>query len=74
MKTIKLQGIGTVNAKQAGELKVGDKTVWNFGAIEVVCGILKETRKTVTLQIRSQSSALHERRLNKTRLVGISSL
>lgn len=66
MKTIKLQQIGSVNAKPAGELKVGDVTIWNFGSKAVVDSIVKETKKTVTLRVGG-----YERRFNKDRLVGV---
>lgn len=72
MQTIQLQSIGLVQAVEAESLKVGDITVWNFGATEEIVEVLKPTAKFVKLIIRSvKSGELFERKLKKTRLVGI---
>lgn len=72
MATIQLQQIGTKQAKPAGDLKAGDVTVWNFGFTETILSVVKETAKTVWLEIRSdKSGTIHTRRLLKTRLVGV---
>ena len=70
MSTIKLQGIGSVTAKPAQDLKVGDITVWNFGSHAKVLSIVKETAKFITFQIE-ESTGVYTRRLRKARLVGV---
>ena len=67
--TIQLQGIGTVSAKPAAELQIGDITIWNFGHKAVVLGKVKETAAFVTLLIEEKEGTF-TRRLKKTRLVG----
>jgi hypothetical protein len=72
MTTIRLQSIGLTKGTEAGNLKKGDVTVWNFGFTETVLEIIKETPKTIVLKIQSDDSGnTHERRLNKNRIVGI---
>ncbi len=71
MTTIKLQTIGETKGIEAGKLKKGDITVWNFGATEKVIEILKETPKTILIKIQSESGKFFERRLKKDRIVGI---
>lgn len=71
-QTIQLQSIGHVPAIPAGQLKIGQVTVWNFGSTETIVSKIKETAKTIVFQIRDDKSGnLHQRRLNKTRLVAI---
>ncbi len=72
MQTIQLQSIGLVQAVEAASLKVGDITVWNFGATEEILEVLEPTAKFVKFIIRTVSNgSTYERRLKKTRLVGI---
>ncbi len=66
MKTIRLQGYGIAEAKEAGCLVVGDKTIWNYGETSVVTQIMKETAKTVTVDLDGWV-----KRFNKTRLVAV---
>ena len=68
--TIQLQGIGIVNAKPAGELVIGDITVWNFGGTAIVLGKVKETAAFVTLLLDEGEHGVFERKLKKSRLVG----
>lgn len=71
-KTIQLQSIGRVNAVPAIDLKVGDTTIWNFGYTETIAKVAKETAKTITFEISCNTTGKTlQRRLNKTRLVGI---
>ena len=72
METIRLQAIGYAKAKRAGELQVGDVTVWNYGATEKLIEKVKETAKTVTFKVLINGRTF-ERRMNKDRLVGINS-
>lgn len=72
MTTIKLQSIGTQKGVEAGELKAGDITLWNFGFTATVLEIVKETAKTVVLKCVSDDTGnIHERRFKKTRIVGV---
>lgn len=72
VKTIQLQVIGLVKATEAVNLKVGDVTVWNFGATEKVIDILKPTTAFVNIVIENvRTGTVGTRRLKKTRLVGI---
>ena len=71
MTTIKLQLIGETKGIEAGKLKKGDITVWNFGATSKVVEILKETPKTILIKTQSESGKFFERRLKKDRIVGI---
>ena len=66
---MRLQGIGICPAIPAGELKVGDVTVWNFGETETITEIIKETVKTILVKIECGSGYTGTRRLNKSRLV-----
>ena len=68
--SIQLQSVGLVPATPAGELKPGDVTVWNFGFTETILSVVKETAKSVVLEIRSdKEGTVHTRRFLKTRLV-----
>lgn len=69
-----LQGLGAVRGKPAGELKVGDGLVWNYGYTSTVSAILKETKATVTIEESYISDRTGEpgkgtRTMKKTRLV-----
>lgn len=69
MSLIQLQGIGLVKAKEAGEFKIGDVMVWNYGATSVIKGIAKETKAFITYITESKGET-YERKLKKSRLVG----
>jgi hypothetical protein len=72
MTTIQLQQIGLQKGIKAGDLKIGDVTLWNFGFTSTVLDIVKETAKTVVLKCVSDDTGyIYERRFNKTRIVGI---
>lgn len=66
--SMRLQGIGIVLGVPASEIKEGDFLVWNFGHTSEVTKILKETAKTVTLEV-IESGKKYERKLTKTRIV-----
>ena len=67
-----LQGLGDVPAIKAGELKEGDIIVCNYGYTQTVTRIIKETAKSIFVEIRSdESSKLYETRYLKSRLVAI---
>lgn len=70
--TIQLQSIGHQPAIEAGNLKVGDITVWNFGGKELIISKDRETAAFVFFTIKCERNGeLYERKLKKTRLVGI---
>ncbi|GGF86567.1 hypothetical protein [Paenibacillus aceti] len=73
MGTINLQGVGSVSAISAGELKVGDVCVWNFGyKSEVVDVIVSKTGKTITAMLKSCNDGIvRGRRLGVNSLVGV---
>ena len=68
--TTHLQGIGAVNSKAAGEFKVGETMLWNYGFEEAVVAIEKETAKTITFTIKNTGGQLFSRKLNKSSQVG----
>lgn len=71
MNTVHLQGIGKFQAKPAVELMVGDVTVWNYGAKEVVTVVEKRGKSVyVTLKYTSMGKEVEGiRRFSQTRLV-----
>lgn len=71
--SIHLQGIGRHPAKPAGELVVGDRTVWNTGAIYRVESITRNpSGKTLETTLRDERSGqLYPRRFALTRLVAV---
>lgn len=67
-----LQGLGDVPAIKAGELKEGDVIVCNYGYTQTVTRIIKETAKSIFVEIRSdESGKLYETRYLKSRLIAI---
>lgn len=67
-----LQGLGKVPAIKAGELKEGDIIVCNYGYTQTVTRIIKETAKSIFVEIRSdESGKLYETRYLKSRLIAI---
>ena len=81
MQTIHLQGIGKVEAKPAQEFQIGEFILWNFGSQSKIVGIAKETKAFITFKLEYPLSGRRdwadtgtsERRLKKSRLVGIGS-
>lgn len=71
MKTIQLQRIGRMEATEAINIKKGDTLIWNFGCTEKVLDIIKETEKTILIDIICESGYRSTRRLNKNSLVAI---
>jgi hypothetical protein len=67
---MRLQAIGCVLGTPATQIKIGDSLMWNFGGVEVVKEILKETDKMLTISILYKDK-LYERKLAKKRLVCI---
>lgn len=70
-ETIQLQSIGHVPAKPAGDLNVGDVTVWNFGYTSEVTAIEDASPQFVNVTLTS-TNHVGVRRMKRTRLVGVS--
>ena len=68
---IQLQGVGLRAAKPASEFKVGEFFVWNYGYHSEIVGIKKVTKHQIVFLTQSQDGEIYERRLGKSRLVGI---
>lgn len=72
---IHLQGIGRSRAKPAGEIRVGDITLWNFGMRARVEAIRDASQHFVEADLlHEEDGKVRSRRLKKDRLVGVSSL
>lgn len=72
--SIHLQGVGQFTAKAAGELKVGDTTVWNFGSTAEVMSV-RTKGKSVFVQLRTtDGKEWPERRFLAARLVACTGL
>jgi len=68
--TVQLQSIGHVVGTPAGELKVGDYMMYNFGSISVVTEIVKETPKSIWVREKSIKSHYEGvRQMLKSRIV-----
>ena len=70
-KKLRLQSIGLVEGRPAGEIKQGDYLMWNFGEIEYVSDIKSETPKMLVIQTVSKNGYTGERKLLKSRLICI---
>jgi hypothetical protein len=72
-RTVHLQGVGRQPAKPAGELVVGDRTMWNTGSIYVVESITpKASGRTLDTMLRDeQSGKVYPRRFVASRMVAI---
>ena len=68
--TTHLQGIGDVKAKPAGEIALGDRLMWNYGATSTVTAIVKETAQQITIEEKCESGT-YQRRMGKSRLVAL---
>ena len=71
--SIHLQAVGSVRAKRADELQVGDITIWNFGLRARVEAVREVSKCYVEADLRSEESGnVNARRMKKDRLVGFS--
>jgi hypothetical protein len=71
--TIHLIAWGPTPATPAGNLKVGDVTVWNYGYHEVVTEVVPTGTQSVKVTMRSNRTGdLFTRTMRCNRLVGIS--
>ena len=68
-KQIHLQGYGKQHAKPAGDIKVGDVIMWNFGETSEVLGIERETEKQIIVSLKNERGFVGIRRMTKNRLV-----
>ena len=67
-----LQGIGAVHAIPADDLRPGDVTIWNYGYTATVDAIVRRTAAQVVVRmIADDSGTVHERRMGRARLVGV---
>ncbi len=70
MPQIRLIGVGCKVAKPAGEIKVGDVLIWNYGITSTVLEVVKETRTQIVVMTKNnESGARMLRRMAKKRLV-----
>jgi len=73
--TVQLQSVGRVAAKPAGELQVGDITMWNFGYLSPVIKIEPRGKMMITVYTQSNDGdVVYTRVMNKTRLVAVKGL
>lgn len=72
-RTIHLQGLGRHLAKPAGELSIGDRTVWNYGYVYVVESIVPSASgKTLDAVLRAEDGGqTYPRRFAIDRMVAI---
>ena len=70
---IQLQSVGQVDARRAGNLKVGDIIMYNFGSTDKITKIEpSKTGKTFNVTTKSSESGyIGERKYGADRLVGI---
>lgn len=69
---IRLQSVGWVPARQANEIKVGDRLMWNFGSVYTVEKVVQsKTGKTIEITEKSSEGKAYTRKLGSTRLVCI---
>jgi len=65
-----LQEIGFKPAVPAETLKVGDVLMWNCGYTSTIISIIKETKKSILFETKSDDTGnIHRRRLFKKTLV-----
>jgi hypothetical protein len=69
--TVQIQSVGKCNGKPAGQLKIGDITIWNFGRTATFAGFKKETKAQVVAEFISRDGTKWEKRMGKDRLVAV---
>ncbi|MFO1442846.1 hypothetical protein KDN24_06410 [Bacillus sp. Bva_UNVM-123] len=71
-KTIQLQGVGSVSAVEASEIREGDMRMYNFGSLELVVKVIEKSSKTLTLiTFDSERENYHIFDIRRTTLVCI---
>ncbi len=73
-QSIHLQAIGQFAAKPASELKVGDKTVWNFGSTAIVASVRSHGKSVYAVLRTEDGKVWPERRFLGTRLIACTGL
>lgn len=71
MTTINLQGLGKFKAQLAGDIKVNDTLLWNFGEKTEVVEITKQNEKSIWIKELTKSGKFLERRFSKNRAIVI---
>jgi hypothetical protein len=72
MNTVHLQGLGTFPGIAAGELKIGQTVVWNFGYESLVSAVEPCGAKSVKVTLfERKSQMVSTRRFLKSRLVAV---
>ena len=69
--TVQIQSVGYCKGKPAGQLEVGDVTIWNFGYTHAFVGFAKETKAQVIAQFANEDGTIWEKRMGKDRLVAV---
>ncbi len=69
--TVQIQSVGRCKGKAAGQLQVGDVTIWNFGYTHAFVGFAKETKAQVIAQFANKDGSVWEKRMGKNRLVAV---
>jgi hypothetical protein len=69
--TVQIQSVGRCKGKAAGQLQVGDVTIWNFGYTHAFVGFAKETKAQVIAQFANKDGSIWEKRMGKDRLVAV---
>jgi len=69
--TVQIQSVGRCAGKPAGQLQIGDRTIWNFGYTATFAGFAKETKAQVVAIFRNPDGKTWEKRMGKDRLVAV---
>lgn len=69
--TVQIQSVGRCAGKPAGQLQIGDRTIWNFGGTSTFVGYAKETKAQVVAIFCEPDGTRWEKRMGKDRLVAV---
>lgn len=72
-KTVHLQGIGTVQAAEAENLKQGSVIMWSYGYTSEVLAVSPRGNRQITVTLKNESGTFN-RVFNRSRLVAFESL
>lgn len=67
--SIRLQGVGWGTGTPAGEIKPGDKLMWNYGYISEVIAVEPAGVQYLNFTLKSEDGHIGQRRMKKSRLV-----
>jgi hypothetical protein len=73
-QSIHLQGIGQFTAKPAGELRVGDTAVWNYGSTAEVVSVETKGKSVYVVLRTADGKEWPERRFLGSRLIACTGL